>query len=142
MAMIREYHAVLIDLDGTMVDTAPDIAAAVDLMLKDFGAASLPFDSVTGFIGNGVRELVRRSLNAAGLDERVELEHAHAVFERHYAVTNAAFGRVYPGVMAGLRALRQHGYRCACVTNKPKTLAAALLQKTGLAASLDVLVAG
>lgn len=142
MAVIRAYHAVLIDLDGTMVDTAPDIAAAVDLMLRDFGAAPLPFDQVSGFIGNGVRELVRRSLNAAGLDERVELEHAHAVFERHYAVTNAALGRVYPGVKAGLRALRQHGYRCACVTNKPQTLAAALLQKTGLAAWLDVLVAG
>ncbi|WP_233806801.1 phosphoglycolate phosphatase [Paraburkholderia sp. HP33-1] len=142
MALNRDCHAVLIDLDGTMVDTAPDIVAAVGLMLKDFGAAPLPFDMVTGFIGNGVRKLVRRSLDAAGLAERVGLEHAQAVFEAHYAVTNATLGRVFPGVTAGLRALRQHGYRCACVTNKPQPLAAALLEKTGLAAHLDVLVAG
>lgn len=142
MAMSRDYHAVLIDLDGTMVDTAPDIVAAVGLMLRDFSAAPLPFDTVTGFIGNGVRKLVRRALDAAALGERVELEHAHAVFERHYAATNAGLGRVYPGVLAGLRTLRQHGYRCACVTNKPHTLAAALLQKTGLDAYLDALVAG
>nr|WP_233856906.1 phosphoglycolate phosphatase [Paraburkholderia sp. HD33-4] len=140
--MNRDYHAVLIDLDGTMVDTAPDIVAAVALMLKDIGAAPLPLDTVTGFIGNGVRRLVRRSLDAAGTGEHVELEHAQAVFERHYEVTNATLGRVFPGVMAGLRALRQHGYRCACVTNKPQALAAALLEKTGLAAHLDVLVAG
>ncbi|MGF6742701.1 phosphoglycolate phosphatase [Paraburkholderia atlantica] len=142
MAMNRGYHAVLIDLDGTMVDTAPDIVAATGLMLEDFGAAPLPFDMVTGFIGNGVRRLVRRSLDAAGLGGHVELEHAQSVFERHYAVTNAELGRVYPGVMTGLRALRQHGYRCACVTNKPRALAAALLDKTGLAAYLDGLVAG
>ena len=142
MAVSRDYHAVLIDLDGTMVDTAPDIVAAVGRMLRDFGAAQLPFELVTGFIGNGVRMLVRRSLEAARLDERVELEHAHAVFEEHYAVTNAELGRVYPGVMAGLRALRHQGYRCACVTNKPHKLASVLLEKTGLAAWLDVLVAG
>ncbi|APA87686.1 phosphoglycolate phosphatase [Paraburkholderia sprentiae WSM5005] len=142
MAINRDCRAVLIDLDGTMVDTAPDIVAAAGLMLKDFGAAPLPYDMVTGFIGNGVRRLVRRSLDAAGLGEHVELEHAQAVFERHYAMTNAKLGRVFPGVMAGLHALRQHGYRCACVTNKPQTLAAALLEKTALAAYLDVLVAG
>jgi phosphoglycolate phosphatase len=142
MAMKRDYHAVLIDLDGTMVDTAPDIVAAVDRMLNDFGAAPLPFERVSGFIGNGVPRLVQRSLDAAALGERVALEHAQTVFERHYAVTNAELGRVYPGVMAGLSALRRHGYRCACVTNKPRTLAAALLAKTGLAAWLDVLVAG
>jgi phosphoglycolate phosphatase len=142
MTMNRDYHAVLIDLDGTMVDTAPDIVAAIGLMLRDFGAAALPFEMVTGFIGNGVRKLVRRSLDAAGLSTHVDVEHAQAVFERHYAVTNAELGRVFPGVMEGLRALRQHGYRCACVTNKPQTLAAALLEKTGLAAYLDVLVAG
>ncbi|MBC8746261.1 MULTISPECIES: phosphoglycolate phosphatase [Paraburkholderia] len=142
MTINHDCRAVLIDLDGTMVDTAPDIVAAAGLMLRDFGAAPLPYDMVTGFICNGVRQLVRRSLHAASLGEHVELEHAQAVFERHYAMTNAELGRVFPGVMAGLRGLRRRGYRCACVTNKPQALAAALLDKTGLAAYLDVLVAG
>ncbi|MCC8397016.1 phosphoglycolate phosphatase [Paraburkholderia sp. MMS20-SJTR3] len=142
MALKRLYDAVLIDLDGTMVDTAPDIAAAANRMLQEFDAAPLPFDTVTGFIGNGVRNLVRRCLHATGLDARIDLEHAHAVFGRHYAQTNGRLGRVFPGVASGLRALRQHGYRCACVTNKPGALAAALLENSGLAVFLDVLVAG
>ncbi|MFM0719786.1 phosphoglycolate phosphatase [Paraburkholderia strydomiana] len=134
--------AVLIDLDGTMVDTAPDLAAAVGRMLEDLGAAPLPLDAVTGFIGKGVANLVRRSLEAAGLGERCEFEEAQRVFERHYADTNGRIGRVFPGVAAGLRALRESGYRCACVTNKPQALAAALLTRTGLARYLEVLVAG
>ncbi|MBN3849124.1 MULTISPECIES: phosphoglycolate phosphatase [Burkholderiaceae] len=134
--------ALLFDLDGTMIDTAPDIVAAVNRMLDEFGAAPLPFDTVTSFIGNGVRNLVRRSLAAAGLDERVGIDRAQPVFERHYAATNGQLGRVFPGVMTGLRELRQHGYRAACVTNKPQALAAPLLEKSGLAAYLDVLIAG
>ncbi|NKJ46280.1 phosphoglycolate phosphatase, partial [Burkholderia sp. SG-MS1] len=106
------------------------------------GAAPLPLHTVTGFIGNGVTNLVRRSLEAAGMSERCDIEGAQRVFERHYADTNAQFGRVFPGVAAGLRALRESGYRCACVTNKPQALAAALLTRTGLARYLDVLVGG
>lgn len=135
-------NGVLIDLDGTMVDTAPDIAAAVSRMLEDFGATPLPFDTVTGFIGKGVTNLVRRSLETAGIDKRFDIERAQFAFEQHYAHTNGQLGRVFPGVTAGLRELRQRGYRSACVTNKPQALAAALLARTGLAEYLDVLVAG
>jgi phosphoglycolate phosphatase len=73
------FDAVLIDLDGTMVDTAPDIVAAVSRMLEDFGTTPLPFDKVTGFIGNGVRNLVRRSLETAGIDQRFDIEQAQRV---------------------------------------------------------------
>jgi phosphoglycolate phosphatase len=134
--------AVLIDLDGTMVDTAPDIAAAVGRMLEELGAAPLPLDTVSGFIGNGVANLVRRSLEAANMRERCDIEGAQRLFERHYTDTNGQIGQVFPGVTAGLRELRASGYRCACVTNKPQALAAALLTRTGLAGYLDVLVAG
>ena len=136
------HDALLIDLDGTMVDTAPDIVAAVSRMLADLGATPLPFDTVAGFIGKGVRNLVRRSLETAGLGEWFDIDHAQPMFERHYAATNGRLGRVFPGVTAGLHALRQRGYRCACVTNKPQALAASLLEMTGLAAYLEVLVAG
>jgi phosphoglycolate phosphatase len=142
MSTPAPYHTILIDLDGTMVNTAPDLAAAANHMLRDLGAAPLSFDTVTGFIGHGVRNLVRRSLQAAGLDQRIDVEHAHAVFETHYAATNGKLGRVFPGVASGLHTLRQHGYRCACVTNKPRRLAAALLERTGLSAYLDVLIGG
>jgi phosphoglycolate phosphatase len=137
-----QHQALLIDLDGTMVDTAPDLAAAIGSMLEDFGEAPLPLGTVTGLIGNGVASLVRRSLEAAGIDARCDIEHALRVFDRHYAATNGQFGRVFPGVTAGLSELRQNGYRCACVTNKPQALAASLLTRTGLSDYLDVLVAG
>ena len=134
--------AVLVDLDGTMVDTAPDIAEAVTRMLREFGTAPLPFATVSGFIGKGVPNLVRRSLEAAGLDRRVDADHALNVFHRHYERTNGRLGQVFPHVAAGLGELQRLGYRLACVTNKPKELAARLLLTTGLARYLDVLVGG
>lgn len=134
--------AVLIDLDGTMVDTAPDIVEAVSQMLDEFRSAPLPFATVSGFIGKGVPNLVRRSLEAAGLARLVDAEHAVNVFHRHYAQTNGRLGRVFPDVGSGLRELQRLGYRLACVTNKPKELAAPLLLATGLARYLDVVVAG
>ena len=135
-------RAVLIDLDGTMVHTAPDIVEAVSRMLAHFGQAPLPFDTVSGFIGKGVPNLVRRTIEAAALSEHVEMSEALAVFHRHYEQTNGSFGHVFPDVAAGLRELRRLGYRLACVTNKPEALAAPLLLTTGLASALDALVAG
>jgi phosphoglycolate phosphatase len=134
-------RAVLIDLDGTLVDTAPDIVEAVNRVLQDWGAPPLPFDTVRGFIGNGVPVLIRRVVQAssdAGLDEGLAL----ALFHRHYRDTNGRFGQVFPGVREGLRALRQAGYRLGCVTNKPELAASALLDIHALAPWFDVVVAG
>jgi phosphoglycolate phosphatase len=135
-------RAVLIDLDGTMVHTAPDIVEAVSRMLADFDQPPLPFDTVSSFIGKGVPNLVKRTLETAALDGRVDMDAALAVFDRHYRQTNGRFGHVYPHVAAGLRALARLGYRLACVTNKPEALAAPLLRMTGLAKDIEVLVAG
>jgi phosphoglycolate phosphatase len=135
-------RAVLIDLDGTMVDTAPDIVEAASQMLGEFNTPPLPFATVSGFIGKGVPNLVRRALEAAGLDRQIDAEHALNVFHRYYAQTNGHFGRVFPHVATGLGELQRHGYQLACVTNKPTRLAARLLRMTGLADYLDVLVAG
>ena len=135
-------RAVLVDLDGTMIDTAPDIVEAVSRMLDEFSTAPLPFATVSGFIGKGVPNLVRRSLEAAGVDRRVDAGQALTVFQRHYTQTNGRLGRVFPHVSTGLGELRRLGYRLACVTNKPKALAAPLLLMTGLSGYLDVLVAG
>jgi len=134
--------AVLIDLDGTLVDSAPDIVEAANRMLADLDSAPLAFDTVAGFIGRGVPNLVRRVLETAQLAPRVEAAAAEALFHRHYDDTNGRLGSVFPGVEAGLAALRRDGYRMACVTNKPRALAAPLLAMTGLASYLDVLVAG
>ncbi|HEX7933316.1 MAG TPA: phosphoglycolate phosphatase [Paraburkholderia sp.] len=134
--------AVLIDLDGTMVHTAPDIVEAVSRMLAELGEAPLPFDIVSGFIGKGVPNLVRRTLEAAALDRRVHASDALAIFNQHYEATNGRFGYVFEHVSTGLGELRQRGYRLACVTNKPAALAAPLLRMTELAGYFDALVAG
>jgi phosphoglycolate phosphatase len=134
-------RAVLVDLDGTLVDTAPDIAEAVNRMLRESGARSLPFDTIRGFIGNGVPTLVRRVLQttgAAGLDEPLAL----ARFQRHYRDTNGCFGQVFTGVREGLHALHEAGYRLGCVTNKPGAATAALLDMHALSAWFDVVLAG
>jgi len=70
-------RAVLIDLDGTMVHTAPDIVEAVSRMLADFDQPPLPFDTVSSFIGKGVPNLVKRTLETAALDGRVDMD-AHS----------------------------------------------------------------
>src|SRR5258708_31505224 len=86
--MDARTKAVLVDLDGTMIDTAPDIVEAVSRMLDEFGTAPLPFATVSGFIGKGVPNLVRRSLEAAGLDRQGDPRQAVAGFPRPYAPTH------------------------------------------------------
>lgn len=135
-------RAVLIDLDGTLVDTAPDIVAAANRMLDDLDVPPLPFTTVSGFIGKGVPNLVRRVLATSKMTDTVDEQDALKLFHQHYRDTNGDFGRVFPGVREGLTALRQAGYQLGCVTNKPLALTEQLLALTGLAAYFGVVVAG
>lgn len=135
-------RGVLVDLDGTMVDTAPDLCAAAALMLADLGRPALSQATVAGFIGNGVPTLVARVLAAAGLVGSVDQATAETLFTHHYGQTNGRHGSVYPGTQDGIAALWDAGYRLACVTNKPVEFAEALLRKTGLRRYFDALVGG
>lgn len=135
-------YAVLIDLDGTLVDTAPDIVEAASRMLLELGAAPLPFKTVSGFIGKGVPSLVRRVLEAGAIVPALGDQYAQGLFQRHYQDTNGRFGQVFPGVLEGLNALQMAGYRLGCVTNQPQALATSLLAMTGLASYFEVVVAG
>jgi phosphoglycolate phosphatase len=133
-------RAVLFDLDGTLVDTAPDIVEAVSRMLLEWGVVPLPFETVRGFIGNGVPTLVRRVLQESSvhLDEGLAL----MVFHRHYRDTNGRFGQVFTGVRQGLQALQAAGWRLGCVTNKPQLATVTLLDIHALSPWFDVVVAG
>lgn len=135
-------RAVLIDLDGTLVDSAPDIVAAANRMLEELNAAPLPFDKVSSFIGKGVPNLVRCVLLASGLSDRVDAAFAEELFYQHYRETNGRFGTVFPGVREGLSALKDAGYRLACVTNKPFGLAETLLQIARLDGYFSTLIGG
>jgi phosphoglycolate phosphatase len=135
-------QALLIDLDGTLVDSAPDIVTAANHMLRELNAPPLPFETVSGFIGKGVPNLVRRVLESRDSLSGIAETDAQAIFYKHYRETNGRFSSVYPGVLAGLDAFQRAGFRLACVTNKPLALTEALLRLMGLASYFEVIVAG
>jgi phosphoglycolate phosphatase len=132
-------RAALIDLDGTLLDTAPDIAAAANEMLADLGHAALPAAAISDFIGQGIPKLVARCLAAAGRDpDGTEVE----LFSRHYERISGSLAKAYPGVREGLAAMAAAGIALACVTNKSARFTAPLLQETGLAAHFQAVVTG
>ncbi|HEX7055408.1 MAG TPA: phosphoglycolate phosphatase [Burkholderiales bacterium] len=135
MALTR---AVLLDLDGTLLDTAPDIAQAANAMLAEQGLPPLPADTVREFIGSGIPKLVERCLEAAGAPTS---EAALASFRVHYERLNGGASSPYPGAAAALGRLRAAGLRLACVTNKAAAYTLPLLEKTGLAPFFDAVVA-
>ena len=137
-------RAVLIDLDGTLLDTAADLAAAVNGMRADLGLSLLPTSVVATYVGKGAEVLVHRALGG-GVDTRVDdALHARglAAFHHHYLRENGVSARAYPGVHEGLAALRAKGFKLACVTNKPQAFADPLLERTGLARAFEYVLGG
>ena len=134
--------AVLIDLDGTLLDTVPDLAEAANVMLAVLGRPTLPVEAIRDFVGKGIPNLVGRCLGFPGESDAPEARQALAVFWRHYAAANGRRTRIYPGVLEGLRAMRAAGLKTACVTNKAAAFTGPLLEATGLAALLDLTVSG
>jgi len=133
--------AVLLDLDGTLLDTAPDIAAAANAMLAEQGLAPLPAGTVREFIGSGIPKLVERCLQASGLALAcAHLEPALRSFGRHYQRLNGSSSTPFPGVVEALERMRAARLRLACVTNKASAFTLPLLQKSGLAPLLDAVV--
>jgi phosphoglycolate phosphatase len=139
-------RAVLIDLDGTLLDTIPDLAEAANRTLAEIGRAPLPVDTVRTYVGRGIPVLVKRCLTGH-LDDNVEpdaaeLARALPIFKRHYAAVNGEQTTVYPHVVEGLEAMRDKGLDLACITNKAGDFTLPLLARTGLAPYFRVVVSG
>jgi phosphoglycolate phosphatase len=135
-------RAALVDLDGTLLDTAPDLASAANAMLGELGMQALEPGQVRDFIGKGIRALVRRCLASAGVrspDESL-YESALELFARHYERLNGSASTPYPGVEEGLAAMKSRGLRLACVTNKASRYTDPLLASTRLARYFDQVV--
>ncbi|HSY40913.1 MAG TPA: HAD-IA family hydrolase [Polyangia bacterium] len=130
---------VLFDLDGTLVDTAPDIARALGAAMEGTGARPLALETVKRMVGDGARELIRRALAASPSDAAGE----EAVFGRFlasYRENVCVASQLYPGVVEGLAALRADGAALAVVTNKPGDLARTLLAALGIGTSFDAII--
>ena len=136
-------RAVTIDLDGTLLDTIPDLAAAANLMLAELGYPTLELERIRGFVGKGIPRLVERTLAAAAGDfDEVLRKRALEIFERHYVVTNGRHTTIYPGVKEGLAQLRARGFPLACVTNKSERFTLPLLETIGLSPYFEEVVSG
>ena len=139
------FKAILIDLDGTLLDTIPDLAAGANGMLQELGAPTLPLETITTFVGKGTERLVRRCLEHDGVQlptDPVSVQRALKVFNRHYHAVNGREATLYPGVLEGLQKFRNQGARLAVVTNKPVEFTLPLLESTGLAPWFELVVGG
>ena len=136
--------AVMIDLDGTLLDTIPDLAAAANMMLEELNRPPLAVELIRTFVGKGLPRLVERTL-AAGRngDADPELnERALAIYERIYAEVNGRHTTIYPGVREALESLTAQGFPLACVTNKTGCFTTPLLESIGFAGYFKHVVSG
>ena len=129
------------DLDGTLVDSAPDLHAALNLMLRERGHPALSLLQVKRMIGDGVPALVARALAASGADQR-DAAKALPRFLELYEANPTELSRPYPGVPETLATLRRRGYRTAVCTNKPQQATIAVMQGLDLLPLFDGIAGG
>ncbi len=141
---LRGVAAVLCDLDGTLLDTLPDLAPATNAVRAAFGLPPLGFARIAAFVGRGVDVLLQRALtdDIEGRVGEADLARARSLFSAAYAELNGRRATIYPGVREGLARLREAGIRLACVTNKPEAPARFLLVHCGLECCFSALVGG
>ena len=136
--------AVMIDLDGTLLDTIPDLAAAANNMLIELGRAPLPEARIRNFVGKGIANLIERTLtdDMDGKPDQASFDRAVPIYERCYKAANGKHTTIYPGVMEGLDAMRARGFPLACVTNKSERFTLPLLDHMQMTHYFVTVVAG
>jgi phosphoglycolate phosphatase len=133
---------VVFDLDGTLADTAADLAAALNHALAALGRETVPAEAVRGLIGHGGRALLRRGLAATGEASEELVEENYPVLLEHYSRHICDATRPYPGVEAALDAIEAAGARIAVCTNKAEGLTRALFDALGWRDRFAAIVGG
>ena len=146
MALLDPIRAVILDLDGTLVDTLGDFELALRAMLADLDVApdAISPTFVGHTVGKGSEHLVHQTLAHVGLaaDDAETFGRAMQRYQHHYGHFNGQASRLFPGAAEGVQALRSMGLPLACVTNKPGRHARALLQAKGLLGAFDQVFGG
>ncbi len=138
---LSHINAAIVDLDGTMVDTVGDFEQALARTLAEFSLPPVDRAFIARTVGRGSMHLLTRTLaHVGGAPELLDAAWAH--YQRHYADVNGRHADVYPGVREGLAAMRARGWKLACVTNKPRAFALALLEAKGLRPLFDEVFGG
>lgn len=143
-----DIQALLFDLDGTLLDSVPDLAGAVDAMLEGLGHSPAGVERTAAWVGNGARLLVARALaHADGLAGEGDvpetlLDRAQQDFLRHYEQRLAVHSTLYPAVAETLDKLRLCGFRLAVVTNKPGRFVPPLLAHFGIGRHFQLVLGG
>ena len=142
--MLNKPVMVLIDVDGTLVDSVPDLAYCVDRMMEQLDMPVRGEEAVRQWVGNGVERLVRRALinQLDGEPEDALFEKAMPIFMDLYAENTSGRSSLYPGVAEGIAYLKQAGFRLGCVTNKAEQFTVPLLKDLGIYDNFEVVVSG
>lgn len=140
----RLPKAVLIDVDGTMVDSVPDLAFCVDEMMKAVSMAAHGEDKVRNWVGNGVERLVRRALTGEldGEPDEALFQRAYPIFLKLYEENTCARSSLYPGVKEGINYLKRRGVRLGCVTNKAEQFTIPLLKTLSVYNEFEIVISG
>ena len=141
---MKKPKLILIDLDGTLVDSVPDLAYSVDRMMQQLGRTACGESRVRDWVGNGVEKLVKRALvgQLEGEPDKSDLARAYPIFLELYQRHNGEKSRLYPGVAEGLAYLASADYTLGCVTNKAARFTEPLLQALGVRDHFGIVVSG
>jgi phosphoglycolate phosphatase len=135
---------ILIDVDGTLVDSVPDLAFCVDAMMEQLGRPSCGEAQVRNWVGNGVERLVRRALSGTldGEPPEADFARAYPLFLDLYSRNTSKRSCLYPGVREGLDMLKAAGYPLGCVTNKAAQFTEPLLRDLGVHDDFSIVISG
>lgn len=136
---------VLFDLDGTLIDSVPDLLVAVNQMMDALGMPHRAEADVRHWVGNGIERLVERALvndTHGSLPDAALFEQAMPIFKQFYALSNGKHSCVFPGVVEGIAYVKSLGLRVGCVTNKAAAFTLPLLKDMGLLDQFETVIAG
>lgn len=140
---LNKIRAVLFDLDGTLLHTSPDLAAAATAALTECGLPNVDARLVENFVGKGIDVLLQRCLTHLGeADHGPMFDELRISYMRHYERINGMHAKPYPGVFEGLNAMRDLGYKLGVCTNKSARFTSALLDRAGMSIYFGAVVSG